>query len=331
MAINILQILPMYHSDGEDKLKTLANVKKFNDFNEVEIITYLKSHDVDGIILRAPAKITRGILDHCHDVKAISGAGIGLDNIDVDYATSKGIKVLHAPKINSRATAEHAVALLLAVMKDITIFHKNTRTGNYSYRDGSYTFELQGKTLGIVGFGSIAQSVAKMMKNGFEMDVLVYVRTIDSNRQALGDLLGVRLTTSIEDVFKESDAISLHIPLTADTKGIIGERMFNLMKPSAVLVNTARGGIINEGEMVNALQKKQFARAGIDVFAVEPPSENHPFFDLDEITVTPHIGGISLEAAKMTSVVIAENLVRAIQGEELPVIANLTDLGIQTQ
>lgn len=326
MSSHIVQLLPMYHPDGEETLNRLADVKKFDTFDEQEVITYLKSHHVDGIILRAPVRITRAILDHCHNVKAISGGGIGLDNIDVDYATSKGIKILHAPKINSRATAEHAVALMLAVMKDITIFDKETRKGNFSYRDGRYTFELQGKTLGLVGLGSIAQRVAKTMKLGFEMDVLAYVRTIGPERQKLADSLGIRLTTSMEEVFSKSDVISLHIPLTADTKEIIDKKMFNLMKETAVLINTGRGGLINEQDMVDALKEGKFHRAGVDVFATEPPEADHPFYDMKEITMTPHIGGISVEAAQLTSVTIAENLVKAIQGERLPVIVNLEQL-----
>lgn len=326
MSLHIVQILPMYHPIGEEKLKEFADVKVFQTFNEQDIISYLQQHVVDGIILRAPAKITPAILDQCEHVKAISGAGIGLDNIDVDYATKKGIKVLHAPKMNSDATAEHAVALLLAVMKDISTFHLEMKKGNFSFRDGRYTAELNGKTLGLVGFGSIAQKVAKILKSGFEMNVLAYVRTISEDRQILAKSLGVELTTSIEEVFKRSDAISLHIPLTVQTKELVDKNLLGLMKPSAVLINTARGGIIHEQDLVNALKNKNLLRAGVDVFAVEPPAENHPFFEVDEIIMTPHIGGISLEAAKKTSVVIAENLRKAIEGEELSVIANLDAL-----
>ncbi len=130
----------------------------------------------------------------------------------------------------------------------------------------------------------------------------------------------------MEEVFKESDAITLHIPLTPNTKEIIDKRMFALMKPTAVLINTARGGVINEQDMVDALKGGQFNRAGIDVFAIEPPAENHPFYELEEITMTPHIGGISIEAAQLTSVTIAGNLIKAIKGEELPVIVNLREL-----
>ncbi|MGN7408429.1 MULTISPECIES: NAD(P)-dependent oxidoreductase [unclassified Sporosarcina] len=322
MSLHIVQILPMYHPDGEEKLKELAEVKQFNEFDEQEIIKYLQQHDVDGIILRAPAKITPEILNHCENVIAISGAGIGLDNIDVEYATTKGIKVLHAPKMNSTATAEHAVALLLSAMKDISMFHAEMQKGNFSFRDGRYTTELQGKTLGLIGFGSIAQKVAKIVKNGFEMNVVAYVRTISNERQELADSLGVEVTTSMEDVFRKSDAISLHIPLTEQTKELIDNKFFNVMKPSAVLINTSRGGVIHEADLVEALHNQTFLRAAVDVFAVEPPAENHPFFGVEEITMTPHIGGISIEAAKKTSVVIAENLIKAIDGEELSVIAN---------
>lgn len=322
MSLHVIQILPMYHPDGEEKLRELADVKQFNEFDESAIIKYLQQNTVDGIILRAPAKITPELLTHCRDVTAISGAGIGLDNIDVACATSKGIKVLHAPKMNSTATAEHAIALLLSVMKDISVFHTEMQKGNFSFRDGRYTTELEGKTLGLIGFGSIAQKVANIAKNGFGMHVTAYVRTISSDRQQLADSLEVEVTTSMEEVFKTSDAVSLHIPLTEQTRELIDQKLFNLMKPSAVLINTSRGGVIHEADMVAALKNKTFSRAGVDVFAVEPPSDNHPFFEMKEITMTPHIGGISIEAARKTSVVIAENLIKAIQGETLSVIAN---------
>lgn len=326
MSLHIIQILPMYHPDGEEKLKELAEVKQFNEFDEQEIIKYLQQNAVDGIILRAPAKITPEILNYCDNVIAISGAGIGLDNIDVDYATTKGIKVLHAPKMNSTATAEHAVALLLSVMKDISVFHTEMQKGNFSFRDGRYTTELQGKTLGLIGFGSIAQKVAKIVRNGFGMNVVAYVRTISDERQELADELGVDVTTSMEDVFRRSDAISIHIPLTEQTKELINKKFFDVMKPSAVLINTSRGGVINEGDLVEALKNKTILRAALDVFSIEPPAGDHPFYGMSEITMTPHIGGISIEAAKKTSVVIVENLIKAIHGEELSVIANAEKL-----
>lgn len=324
--IHILQILPMYHSDGEDVLAEYAKVTKFYEFKEEEIIFFLKNNKVDGIILRAPAQITPEIIDACDGVKAISGAGVGLDNIDVDYATKKGIKVLHAPKINTTATAEHAVSLILAVMKNLVRFNSEMEKGNYAYRDGRFTSELKGKKIGLIGFGSISQEVAKIMKYGFNMDVLAYVRRIPEDRKKQAENIGVELTKDMEKVFRECDVISLHIPLNNNTDGTINKKYFDMMKPEAVLINTARGGIINEEDLVEALKNKTIHAAGVDVFRNEPAPPDHPFIGVKEITKTPHIGGISLEAAIETSVTIAVNLIKAVEGEKVETIVNWDDL-----
>ncbi|MCM3477516.1 hydroxyacid dehydrogenase [Caldifermentibacillus hisashii] len=325
--IHILQILPMYHVHGEEILKRSAKVTKFVTFNEQEIIRFLHDNeDVDGIILRAPAKITRAIIDACKNVKAISGAGVGLDNIDVDYATKKGIPVLHAPKLNSQATAEHTVCLILATMKNLIQFHQETKKGNFNFRDGQFTYEVKGKTLGLVGFGTIAQKVAKIMRVGFDMEVIAYVREMNQKKMEIAKSLDLKLTTSIHEVFKESDIVSLHIPLTNDTRNMLNKEFFHMMKPTAVLINTARGGIINEIDLYEALKEKKIFRAGIDVFSEEPPNKNHPFFELDEVIMTPHMGGISVEAARKTSEIIAENLIKTIKGEKPSTMVNYNQL-----
>lgn len=319
---HILQIFSMIHPDGEHVLNELATVKKFPEFNEPEIIDYLKNHKVDGIILRSPAKITREILDHCQNVKAISGAGTGLDNIDVEYATKKGIAILHAPKINSQATAEHTVALLLAVMKKIPMLNQETRTGNFAIRNQTYTTELHGKTVGFVGFGSVAQKAAKILVHGFGMKALAYVRRITDEKQQIADLYGLELTTSLERVFSESDAVSLHLPLTRETEKLIDYTLFKRMKKTAVLINTARGGLVNEVDLEVALKNRLFAAAGIDVYSVEPPPNDHPFFQLKNVVVSPHMGGISSRAARDSTVVIAKNLIRTLNNESIPEIVN---------
>ncbi|GIO24142.1 hydroxyacid dehydrogenase [Oceanobacillus sp. J11TS1] len=325
-ALHILQILPMYHKDGEAVLEKNAKVIKFDDFEEEKVIAFLQNNKVDGIILRAPARITPAILDACDHVKAISGAGVGLDNIDVEYATNKGIRVLHAPKINTVATAEHTVSLMLAVMKNIVTFHTEMEKGNYSYRDGRFTLELNGKKLGLVGFGSIAQEVAKIMKNGFHMDVSAYVRRIPEERRKIAAPLGVTLTKDMKKIFQESDVISLHIPLNKETNGMVDKSFFNLMKKDAILINTARGGIIHEVDMVEALKNKTFRAAGVDVFCEEPAPADHPFLGIDEIIKTPHMGGISLEAARQMSTTVAMNLIKAVEGEDIDTIVNLDAL-----
>ncbi|MFD1414953.1 NAD(P)-dependent oxidoreductase [Oceanobacillus jeddahense] len=325
-SIHILQILSMYHEDGEKVLKRNAKITKLETFNEQEIIDFLKSNKVDGITLRAPARITQDILDACEGVKAISGAGVGLDNIDVAYATKKGISILHAPKVNTISTAEHAVSLILAVMKNIVQFNKEMEKGNYAYRDGKYTKELNRKKLGLIGFGSISQEVAKIMKNGFQMEVLAYVRRIPEDRKEIADSIGVELTMNMEEVFRKCDVISLHIPLNENTDGIIDKTYFDIMKKDAVLINTARGGVINEEDLVTALENNQFYAAGTDVFRREPAPADHPFLTEEKITKTPHVGGISQEAAQQMSVTVATNLLKVIKGEKVPTIANMDQL-----
>lgn len=327
--LKILQILPMYHADGEKVLNQLADVKRFDEFNEQKIIEFLDNNIVEGIILRAPAAITPPILDRCSSVRAISGAGVGLDNIDVEYATAKGIAILNAPSLNSQATAEHTVSLIMAVMKNVPSFNEETKKGNFSYRDGKYTYEMYGKKVGLIGFGNIAQKVGKILSAGFGMEVTAYVRTISSEREKLAKEHNIQLTTSIEQVFQESDIVSLHIPLQRETEKIIDKSLLSLMKKDAVLVNTARGGLINEMDLVEVLENGSIRGVGVDVFTQEPPAKDHPFFKLKQVVATPHIGGISEEAARITSVTIARNLVSALDGRKVSTIVNGEGLNLK--
>lgn len=320
--LKIVQILSMYHPDGEKVLNQLADVKKFDEFDEQQIIDFLNKNTVDGIILRAPAAITPSILDRCSNVRAISGAGVGLDNIDVEYATEKGIAILNAPSLNSIATAEHTVSLIMSVMKNVPVFNEEMKKGNFSYRDGRYTYEMHGKKVGLIGFGNIAQKVGQILSAGFGMEVTAYVRTISAEREKLAEENKVRLTTSIEQLLQQSDIVSLHIPLQKETEKIIDKSLLSLMKKDAVLINTARGGLINEKDLIEVLENGGIMGAGLDVFTQEPPPKDHPFFKLKQVVATPHIGGISKEAAKKTSVTIARNLVTALDGRDVATIVN---------
>src|SRR5699024_2601362 len=158
-----------------------------------------------------------------------------------------------------------------SVMKNIPDFNDQLKTGNFSYRDGRYSSELKGKKLGIVGFGSIAQKVGKILKYGFEMDVLAYARRIPEERQEVADSMGVKLTMDMARVFREWDVDSLHIPLTEKTDKIIEKTDVNLMKPDSILINAARGGTVNEEDLGEAVKHKTIRAAGVDVFRDDPP------------------------------------------------------------
>lgn len=315
----VLQILSMYHEEGERVLKQGAEVVRTDRYDIPHLCRLAK--EVDGIVLRAPARITREVIDANPNLKVISGAGVGLDNIDVAYATAHGIPVLHAPSVNKASTAEHAVMLMLALSKNVIRLHDEMSKGRYSSRTRIPTYELKGKKAGLVGFGQIARETAKRLL-GFEMEVTAWVREIDSAKHDLANELGVRLTTSLEEIFAESDFVSLHIPLNEQTRHSIDRRLFSLMKPSAYFVNTARGAVLNQGDLYAALLEGKLAGAGLDVFDPGPPEEGLPLLSLPNVIVTPHVGGTTVECNRIASTTVARGVISVLQGERPEHIGN---------
>ncbi|MBO8162105.1 MAG: hydroxyacid dehydrogenase [Brevibacillus sp.] len=319
----IMQILSMYHPDAEKWLTENAEVIRVDDHQTESIISALHHHpDVEGIILRAPARITRDIMDAAPSVRVISGAGVGVDNIDVDYATEKGIAVLHAPKVNAESTAEHAVALLFALTKKIVIFDQKMRRMNFQIRNHLYPRELRGKVLGLVGWGEIARHVARICRLGLGMKVVGYVRSYSEDKMKAAEEIGVALTTDLNEVFRGADVISVHIPLTDDTRGMIDKKLLKLMKPDAYFINTARGAIVNEEDLYQILKEKRIAGAGLDVFTIEPPTPDIPFHELENVVLTPHVGGITEEASKLSAGLVARSILDFLDGQTPKHIAN---------
>jgi D-3-phosphoglycerate dehydrogenase / 2-oxoglutarate reductase len=316
----ILQVLSMYHEEGEKVLQAGADIIRTDEY-DISSLCKL-ALDADGIVLRAPARITKEVIDAAPRLKAISGAGVGLDNIDVDYATHKGIPVLHAPSVNGVSTAEHAVMLMMSLSKSLIPFHQQMSQGNYDSRMRIKSFLMQGKRVGIVGFGSIAKEVAKRAKIGLGMDVIVWVRKYDEKKHALAEKLGATITTDLEFLFKSSDFITLHIPLAQETKRVINKHYFQLMKPTAYLINTARGGIVNHGDLYEALLNGRIAGAALDVFDPEPPARDLPLLSLPNIIVTPHVGGTTVESNLIMATTVARNMLRVLAGEKPEYLGN---------
>ncbi|WP_409270254.1 hydroxyacid dehydrogenase [Neobacillus sp. SCS-31] len=316
----ILQILSMYHPEGEKILLEGAEVIRTDNI-ETEHLCQLAA-DVDGIVLRAPARITRDIIDAAPNLKAISGAGVGLDNIDVVHATSRGIPVLHAPSVNAVSTAEHAVMLIMAIGKNLIPFHNEMSQGNYASRTRIKTYELQGKKAGIIGFGSIAKETAKRLKLGLGMDVTAWVRKYNEKKHGAAREWGITITEDLESIFSESDFISLHIPLTGQTRGLVGRHLLDLMKPTSFLINTARGGIVDQGALYEVLKDKKIAGAALDVFDPEPPKPGDPILSLPNVIVTPHVGGTTVECNYIMSTTVAKNILQAVKGEKPDYVGN---------
>lgn len=316
----VLQILSMYHQEGERVLRQGAEVIQTNQYDIPHLCESVQ--DVEGIVLRAPAKITREVIDANPNLKVISGAGVGLDNIDVAYATEKGIPVLHAPAVNKVSTAEHAVMLIMALAKSVIPFHENMSKGNYDSRMSIPSLELKGKKVGLIGFGNIAQEVAKRLKLGFEMDVTAWVREYKPEKHNFAQEIGVHINMNLEDVFSQSDFISLHIPLNEQTKHSINQELFTVMKSTAFLINTARGAVVNQDDLYHALKEGRLAGAGLDVFDPEPPAKDLPLLSLPNVVVTPHVGGTTIECNYIMSTTVAENILKVLEGKTPKYIAN---------
>jgi D-3-phosphoglycerate dehydrogenase len=316
----VLQILSMYHEQGEKVLEAGAEVIRTDLYDIPHLCKLVK--DVDGIVLRAPAKITREVIDANPGLKVISGAGVGLDNIDVQYATERGVPVLHAPSVNKISTAEHAIMLIMALSKSVILLHDEMKKGNYSSRNVIPTRELKGKKVGLIGFGNIAQEVAKRLKLGLEMEVTAWVREFDFSKHGIAHDLPVKVVSNMEEVFAESDFVSLHIPLNENTKYSINQKLLSLMKPSAYLINTARGAIVNQADLYTALKEGFIAGAGLDVFDPEPPEKDLPLLSLPNVILTPHVGGTTEECNYITATTVAKNLIRVLRGEQPEFIAN---------
>ena len=252
----------------------------------------------------------------------ISGAGVGVDNIDISSATRKGIAVLHAPKVNSNATAEHAVALMFSLMKKLPFFQSEMREGNFFSRNDSFPLELRGRQIGLIGWGSIARRVAEICSIGLGMEVTSYVRSLSKEKVRAAELNNVKLSTSLDNVLMDKDVISVHIPLNKDTEKLINHRQFSIMEQNSLFINTSRGGVVHEGDLYQALLSKDIAGAGLDVFDPEPPSSANPLFKLSNVILTPHVGGISKEAARKSSKVVAENIVQFLKDGKAENIVN---------
>ncbi len=257
----------------------------------------------DGLIVRSAVKVTREILEAGPRLRIVGRAGIGVDNIDTEAATRRGILVMNAPQGNVTSAAEHAFAMILANARNIVRADASMRAGKWE-RAPYLGVELERKTLGIVGLGKVGSMVAQYAKP-FGMRVIAYDPLLVKER---AEVLGVELV-DLDRLLAESDFITVHTPLSERTRGIIGAEQLRKMKRTARIVNTSRGGVIEEKSLAEALAAREIAGAALDVFEVEPPPKDHPFFRLDNVTLTPHLAASTEEAQVKVSVDIAEQFV----------------------
>ena len=279
--------------------------------------------EYDALIVRSASKVTKEVLEAGKNLKIIGRAGVGVDNIDVAEATARGIVVINSPGGNTIAATEHTMGMMLAMARHIPIANETTQKGEWN-RKKYVGVELRGKTLGIVGLGRIGAGIAKRAQ-AFEMDVIGYDPYVTEDR---AKAMGVRLA-SLDDIVAESDFITVHMPLTAETRNMFNKDNLHKMKKGVRLINCARGGIINEQDLADAVKEGIVAGAAIDVFTSEPMPADHPLLGLPGVVLTPHLGASTVEAQIGVSIDVAEGIRAHLKGEPVMTAVNMAPVSLQ--
>jgi D-3-phosphoglycerate dehydrogenase len=304
-AIDVLAYdFDVRHVDGTDRAALLAELA-----------------DADAVIVRSATRIDREAMAAAPRLKVVARAGVGLDNVDVPAATARGVMVVNAPTSNIVSAAEQAIALLLAVARHTASASAALKRGEW--KRSKYTgVEVQGKTVGVVGLGRIGVLFAQRMAS-FGTRLIAYDPYIQPARAAQ---LGVRLV-GLDELLRESDFISVHLPKTPETLGLIGEKELATVKPGVRIINAARGGLIDEQALADALAEGRVGGAGVDVYTIEPATSS-PLFAFDNVVATPHLGASTAEAQDKAGLAVARSVKLALQGEFVPDAVNVQAGGV---
>jgi D-3-phosphoglycerate dehydrogenase len=272
--------------------------------------------DVHALIIRSATKVTADVLEAARNLVVVGRAGIGLDNVDVETATKRGVMVVNAPQSNIISAAEHTMALMLALARHIPQAHSSVQRGEW--RRGDFQgVELYGKTLGIIGLGRIGALVAQRA-NAFGMRLVAYDPYISQERARK---MGVTLV-ELDELMATSDFVSIHLPKSKETVGLVDAALLAKAKPGIRIINASRGGIVDEAALAEAIRRGHVAGAALDVFAEEPPRQS-PIVGLDEVVLTPHLGASTAEAQSKAGVTIAEQVLLALANEFVPFAVNV--------
>jgi len=297
------------HEEGKAILKDKTDLFFTKNLEESYLIQQAK--EIDGIIVRANGKVTRKMMEAAPKLKVIGRHGVGVENIDLEAATERGIWVVNTPDANDISVAEHFFGVALMLSKMLKKGDLALREGRWEARYQYIGKELHGKTLGILGFGRIGKAVGRIGHNGFNMRVLYYdtVKYEGIEKEIKAEQVG------LEETLSQSDFISINLPMVPATKGLIGEKNFNLMKPTAYIINLARGPIWDEKALYKILKEGRIAGAASDVFEVEPAAKDHPLLQLENFIGTPHSAAHTEEALKRMSLVTVD-ILRVLEGKE---------------
>lgn len=306
--------------EGMELLKGKASIVITRDSSEEAILDEV--HDVFAIVLRSKAKITRRIIEAAPKLRIISRTGAGYDNVDVQAATEHNVMVCNLPGINTIPVAEHAVSLMLALLKQLPRMDLYVRNGQWEKRSEFISEEAFGKTIGIVGMGKIGREVMRRCK-ALGMKILAFDPYV--NDASLSDVIFCK---DLEALFAESDIITLHVPNMVENKKMVDEHLLKLMKPTAYIINTSRGEVIDQEALTNVLKEHRIAGAGLDVFASEPLALDDHLLTLDNVILTPHAAALTKESGVKMTVEAVKQVIDCLEGRIPPYIVNRKELGL---
>jgi len=296
-----IYVLSKMHPHALEILKKRFDVVYQPEIEQEKVASVVS--DADAILVRSKPRIDAKVIENAKNLKFIGRAGVGMDNIDINAARARGITVENTPRATSQSVAEHALALILAACHNIAIGHESMKKGQWM-KTKLMGIELKGKTAGIIGFGNIGYTLATCLR-ALGCEILAY-DVVDISRKA--DDVGAKVV-DLQTLLRSSDIISIHVPLLDSTKNLITLKEIKTMKPTCILVNTSRGGIVNEKDLYTALKEKMIRAACLDVFEEEPPRPDNPLLTLDNVVLTPHIAASSEEAQIRAGIELAEKLV----------------------
>ena len=282
--------------------------------------------DVTAVMMDTTIKFTPELMDSAPELKVISRTGTGVDNVDVEAATKRGIMVLHTPDANTTTVAEHTLAMISVLTKYINFLDHETRLGHFKTARRLYLpIDLDGKTLGIIGYGRIGKQVARRCMSAFNMKVIIYDPYISDSVVAPG----VARYADEKQVYKEADVVTIHVPMTDETRHHIDEKLLSLMKPTSFIINTARGNIVDEAYLVKMLKENKLAGAAFDVLANEPPVTDEQFLSAPNTIISPHSAALTKECMVRVAIEAATGIADFLGGKTPRSIFNRKGLNIK--
>ncbi len=315
MKQKILIVQPI-HERGVRVFDERFDVRVASDPSVATVLKEIRG--VAGVVVRT-APFPGEIIEAADALKVIGRHGVGVDNIDVKAATEKGIVVVYTPNANATSVAEHTITAIGALAKRAVSYDRATREGRWEIRNSYKAVDLDGKILGLVGIGRIGSMVARRAAAAYNMKVIAFDPYI---RPETADRLGVSILARMDDVFGQADVVSLHTPLTPETRGLVNEAKLRLMKPTSFLINFSRGEVVDEKALCMALRSGVIAAAAIDVYDPEPPLRDNPLFALENILLSPHSAALTEECVIRMATGAAEGIVDVLSGKKPQYIVN---------